>query len=86
MKTYYAPTQVRFKCDQSISDTKGWDYGIAYQNLVICACCGGIFEISDCEIIEDNLEWNDLTDNIKNNFIPDCEEEETYDVEIENNL
>lgn len=36
------------------------DYGIEVGNgQVICACCGGIFEIEEIEIL-DYLEWNDV--------------------------
>ena len=46
--TYYfeKPTQVMFADPDR--DFKGdWCAGIAYQDEVICLCCGGIFNIED---------------------------------------
>lgn len=44
-KTFNIPTQVMF-----------WDYeeeeycfGIAYEDIIICACCGSVFDINDLE-------------------------------------
>lgn len=65
VKNYYDfPTQVRFY------DEVGEHYlgGIAYQDVVICGCCGGAIEIS--EIIENtpkqfipirDLDWEDIS-------------------------
>lgn len=42
MKTFYdIPTQVLFH------DVYGWNAGIAFEDKVICACCGSIFTIDD---------------------------------------
>lgn len=62
MKTYSKPTQVQFF-------TKGDDknpalVGIAYGNEIICACCGGIFELSECKIIQE-LKWIDFSEYIR---------------------
>ncbi|MCI7591080.1 MAG: hypothetical protein MSS74_04025 [Lactobacillus johnsonii] len=37
--------------------------GIAYHDEIICACCGGIVEISEVENIE-TFPWVDITDAI----------------------
>jgi hypothetical protein len=51
MKTYYElPTMVKFEDP----DNDGWLYGIAYKEEIICACCGGTFDIA--ELNEDGLE------------------------------
>ena len=65
MKTYYyEPTMVKFEDP----DSDGWLYGIAYKEEIICACCGGIFEIVDLnsdglEIVE--LDWINFEEFIK---------------------
>ena len=48
-KKYYFenPTQVIFADSNEIGQ---WNTGIAYKDEIICACCGGIFEID--EVIE----------------------------------
>ena len=35
-------------------------YGIAYNDEVICACCGGIFELDEIEILEEYEDWIDF--------------------------
>lgn len=42
-KSYEIPTRVMFY--DYLNDDLGW--GIAYGNEIICACCGGIFEIDE---------------------------------------
>ena len=42
-KTYFSiPTQVRV---EDPDDCGSWFYGIAYHDILICACCGGVFEL-----------------------------------------
>lgn len=53
-KDYYErPTQVLFLDFESVTDITEIRYigGIAYQDEIICGCCGGIFSIE--ELIED---------------------------------
>ena len=72
MKTYYnEPTQVLFH------DEAGWNAGIAFEDKVICACCGKVFTIVD---LIDNLDedltcpiyeykyWVSITDDISGDF------------------
>ena len=42
-KYYEIPTQVKFYD----VDGDNWIGGIAYENYIICGCCGGKIEISD---------------------------------------
>ena len=66
MKNYYhTPTQVKVEDP----DRNGYTYGIAYQDFIICGCCGGIFELADLnedglEIIEFE-EWVNLEETIQ---------------------
>lgn len=49
---YSIPVQVRF----SFVNDDGEEeilYGIAYKDEVICACCGGVFEIEEVTILDD---------------------------------
>ena len=62
MKTYNAPTQVLFRSE--IDDENSVLVGIAYGNEIICADCGGIFELPECEILEE-LEWIDFSKYIR---------------------
>lgn len=49
-KTYFSvPMQVRVEDP----DTDGFVYGIAYHEVLICACCGGIFSLE--ELNQDGL-------------------------------
>lgn len=42
MKTYYnEPVQIMFH------DNSGWNAGIAFEDKVICACCGNVISIGD---------------------------------------
>jgi hypothetical protein len=67
---YTGPCQVRF--------FDGQDYlgGIAYQDYIICGCCGGIFQIADLlkvakdeGVSEDDaiveLEWINIEEEIR---------------------
>ena len=64
MKTYYlTPTQVKVEDP----DGEGYITGIAYQDFIICSCCGGIFELADLN--EDGLEIIDLEEWIDLNEI-----------------
>ena len=67
-KYFQVPTQVRF-WDYMVDDGEDhWLNGIAYRDEVICACCGGIFEIRDIyELAPENIEhplmsWNSWVD------------------------
>lgn len=55
-------------------DEGDWNYGIAYDDYIICGCCGGLLEISEIEElakemgVEDpiqELEWVNLAPAIK---------------------
>lgn len=66
MKKYFeTPTQVIFWQDAETMCETGADRfaGIAYHDEIICACCGGIVEISEVENIK-ILPWVDITDAI----------------------
>ena len=55
-RNYIVPTQVKF------FDGEEWKGGIAFQNYIICGCCGAIVEIPDLE--EDEIvdfEWIDIS-------------------------
>lgn len=62
MTSYNKPTQVLFRSE--IDDENSVLVGIAYGNEIICADCGGIFELSECEIIQE-LEWMDFSEYIR---------------------
>ena len=59
MLVFEIPTQVKFYDP----DGKQTLYGIGIDDKVICACCGGIFELSEIEIIE-FLTWVDFSHKI----------------------
>lgn len=60
-KTFYeTPTQVLFKEEKEAEKEFG---GIAFQNVVICGECGGTFEITEIEILEE-FPWLDISDAI----------------------
>ena len=42
---YDLPTQVKFY--DFDSDEPSWIGGIAFEDKIICGCCGAVFEISD---------------------------------------
>lgn len=54
MKNFYEkPTQVAFMEDEDCSVS----YGIAFRDTVICACCGGVFELPEVEIVKEFNWW-----------------------------
>ena len=60
MKNYYKnPVQVIFSYN-------GEEYlaGIAFHDWVICACCGGLLDMAEVEILEVFEEWVDLSQKI----------------------
>jgi hypothetical protein len=62
MKNYYTtPTQVKFT---QLPELDLWIGGIAFQNSVICGCCGGVFPLSSIEGIEE-MPWIDINEEIK---------------------
>lgn len=60
---YSIPVQVRFSFVNDDGE-KEILYGIAYQDKVICACCGGVFEIEEVTILDD-FTWENFTFAIK---------------------
>lgn len=72
-KLYYEiPTQVKFICD----DTNNYLGGIAFEDYIICGCCGATIPIEEvyanAEDLGTNLEpiitfdeWVDISENIK---------------------
>lgn len=55
---FESPTQVRFLND----DDNDWRGGIAYQNVIICGCCGAVIPLSlfnEGEVEE--LRWQDIS-------------------------
>lgn len=62
MKTYNAPTQVLFHSD--IDTENPVLVGIAYGNEIICADCGGIFELPECVVLQE-LKWLDFSEYIR---------------------
>lgn len=65
-----APTQVHF-----LAYGKEWCYGIAYNDEIICACCGGTFPLDEVSNIT-TLEWVDLVDEMRDETLPYGETEE----------
>ena len=62
---YPFPTQVRWG---EMNDAGQIDeyFGIAYQDRIICACCGGMYFLDDEDIyIFEELEWVDISDAIE---------------------
>ena len=91
-RTYFNnPTQVMFADPENPGE---WLCGIAYRDVIICSCCGGIFHIN--EVIEmaheDSVncaihvypEWVDITDEIVGGELPETldrnENGEIYEV------
>lgn len=66
MKLFYdVPTQVKFL--NINEEDNSWLGGIAYGEIIICMCCGGVINIEEYlgdggEIIE--LEWIDLNEEV----------------------
>jgi hypothetical protein len=57
-KTYFPmPKQIRI---ENPDEYDGWSYGIAYQGIFICACCGKVFGLK--ELNEDGLAIEPLGD------------------------
>lgn len=81
MKTYFEkPTQVMFFDEEGTRQ-----FGIAYEDYIICGCCGGVFYIDD--VIADAPEeckqaiyeydtWSNLADEIYGGYLPETYEEE----------
>ena len=76
-KYFDKPTQVVYY------DVDGdcWKSGIAYRDEIICACCGGIIEISEiyefapaeiAQPIFEYNEWCDITEDIIGGEMPDA--------------
>ena len=71
IKSYYGePTMVSF-LDKDDEDNIERIYGIAYNDVIICSCCGGVFLISEViEMAEENdiefeeYDWVPFTDYI----------------------
>jgi hypothetical protein len=65
------PTQVKF-WDEDTNDYIG---GIAFEDKIICGCCGGVIDIDDCleysdpDVPSDEkiipLEWVNISEEIK---------------------
>lgn len=63
MESFGIPTQVTFV------STDGEDCcGIAYRDEIICACCGGIHEVSECTDIV-SLPWHSLCEHLSKHVI-----------------
>ena len=56
-KSFERPTQVKF-CE--IAAEESIQYRIAYNDEVICACCGGVYELDEVEILEEYEYWVDF--------------------------
>ena len=78
MKFYEKPKQVVFADPENPGD---WLAGIAFQDSIICSCCGGVFEIEDVvkQAEEDGVinpiyeysDWSDITDDIVGSVLPE---------------
>ena len=76
MKTYFEkPTQVMFVDEEGTNQ-----FGIAYEDYIICGCCGGVFYIED--VIDNAPEgcgkpiyeysvWNNVADEIFGGEFPE---------------
>ena len=94
-KSYFdRPAQVVFADPDNPGE---WLVGIAYRDQLICACCGGTFDIDEvielaheddvkCAIHE-YCEWNDISDEIVGGELPETldrnEDGEIYEVPTE---
>ena len=78
METYFdIPKQVMFADPDNAGE---WIVGIAYKDEIICACCGGIFNIGDVieQAQEDGVkqaiylyeDWIDITYEITGGEVP----------------
>lgn len=54
MKNFDVPTMVRF-----VDEEKNVCDGIAYNQEIICLCCGGVVPLEEAEIIE-QFDWMSL--------------------------
>ena len=61
-KLFERPTQVKF-CE--IGTEESIEYGIAYNDEVICACCGGIYKLDEVEILGEYENWINFKDEIE---------------------
>lgn len=65
MKKFFdTPTQISFRLDDETMKNEGrkcW-FGIAYHGHIICGCCGGVFEVEECEQITQYADWIDIED------------------------
>ena len=61
-KHFYEPTQVVFTFGNGTKRERC--AGIAYGDQIICACCGGTFEMIEDFVIEKELPWVDLCEEI----------------------
>ena len=68
---FETPTQVKFL--DNAEDELKYKGGIAYGDVIVCGCCGGVVEISDLlEYFSDEeanliiipLEWIDISEDI----------------------
>lgn len=55
-KYYDEPTMVRFLDEGN----EGYDYGIAFGEKIVCACCGGVLEQDDLLFVEELGHWIDF--------------------------
>ena len=62
-KFFEEPTQVAFICTNDLSEEVR--YGIAYQNKIICGCCGNVFELRHYTKVLAELPWTSLEEEMK---------------------
>ena len=62
-KFYDVPTQVKFKESIEVVDDPCWLGGIAYEDYIICGCCGGIIQLEDVDEIKE-LNWIPISEEI----------------------
>ena len=78
-KTYFEkPTQIVFADPDNPGE---WLSGIAYREVIICGCCGGVFEIADVlesagldgvkNAIYEYSRWDDLANEIVGGELPE---------------
>ena len=74
-KYFDEPKQVIFADPDNAGE---WLVGIAYKDEIICACCGGVFEVEDViEMAPEGIDpiweygyWNDISEEIKGGELP----------------
>lgn len=64
---FHIPTQVMFR---PYYEDDEYYFGIAYQNMIICGCCGGVFELDGVVEVYPYKEWADISDAISDSRIP----------------